>query len=80
MKYFTRWRLTLAARDLSDADITVRQVAERYGYGSEAAFTRAFRRAFDIPPATFRRTRGNVTINPPTEPVKPPPPVAPMRE
>jgi AraC-like DNA-binding protein len=67
MKYLTRWRLTLAARDLSDADITVMQVADRYGYGSEAAFTRAFRSAFDIPPATFRRARGHVTINPPTD-------------
>jgi AraC-like DNA-binding protein len=66
MKYLTRWRLTLAARDLSDADITVMQVADRYGYGSEAAFTRAFRNAFDIPPATFRRARGHVTTNPPT--------------
>ena len=60
MKYLTRWRLTLAARDLSDADITVMQVADRYGYGSEAAFTRAFRSAFDMPPATFRRARGLV--------------------
>jgi AraC family transcriptional regulator, alkane utilization regulator len=59
MKYVARWRLTLAARDLSDADITVKQVADRYGYGSEAAFTRAFRSAFDIPPATFRRARGH---------------------
>ena len=62
MKYLTRWRLTLAARDLSDADITVMQVADRYGYGSEAAFTRAFRSAFDMPPATFRRAAGKVTI------------------
>ena len=61
MKYLTRWRLTLAARDLSDATITVKQVAERYGYGSEAAFTRAFRSAFDIPPATFQRARGQGT-------------------
>lgn len=67
MKYLTRWRLTLAARDLNDADVTVKQVADRYGYGSEAAFTRAFRNAFDTPPATFRRARGHGTINPPTD-------------
>jgi AraC family transcriptional regulator, alkane utilization regulator len=66
MKYLSRWRLTLAARDLSHADVTVMQVAGRYGYGSEAAFTRAFRCAFDIPPATFRRVRGRGTINSPT--------------
>jgi AraC family transcriptional regulator, alkane utilization regulator len=67
MKYLTRWRLTLAARDLSDADITVMQVADRYGYGSEAAFTRAFRSAFNMPPAAFRRARERVTINPPAD-------------
>jgi AraC-like DNA-binding protein len=66
MKYLTRWRLTLAARDLSDADITVMQVADRYGYGSEAAFTRAFRSAFDMPPATFRRAKRHVTTSPST--------------
>jgi AraC-like DNA-binding protein len=36
MKYLTRWRLTLAARDLSDADTTVMQVAERYGRSKTA--------------------------------------------
>jgi AraC-like DNA-binding protein len=65
MKYLARWRLMLAARDLSDADITVMQVADRYGYGSEAAFTRAFRSAFDVPPATFRRARRDIAIDPP---------------
>jgi AraC-like DNA-binding protein len=67
MKYLARWRLTLAARDLSGANISVMQVADRYGYGSEAAFTRAFRSAFGVPPATFRRAREHVTINPPTD-------------
>jgi AraC-like DNA-binding protein len=57
MKYLTRWRLILAARDLSDADIAVKEVADEYGYGSEAAFTRAFRIAFGMPPATFRRSK-----------------------
>jgi len=55
MKYLAQWRMTLAARDLSEQDATVMEIADRYGYGSEASFTRAFRRAFNIPPATFRR-------------------------
>lgn len=55
MKYLGQWRMILAARDLSDGNISVMQVADRYGYGSEAAFTRAFRKMFDVPPATFRR-------------------------
>ncbi|MBE0625995.1 MAG: AraC family transcriptional regulator [Burkholderiales bacterium] len=57
MKYLAQWRMTLAARDLSERDTTVMEVADRYGYSSEASFTRAFRRAFNIPPATFRRSQ-----------------------
>jgi AraC family transcriptional regulator, alkane utilization regulator len=57
MKYLAQWRMTLAARDLSERDATVMEIADRYGYGSEASFTRAFRRAFNIPPATFRRSQ-----------------------
>jgi AraC-like DNA-binding protein len=30
-------------------------VAAAVGYGSEAAFNRAFKREFDCPPAQFRR-------------------------
>lgn len=56
MKYLAHWRMTLAARDLTECDATVMQIADRYGYGSEASFTRAFRREFNIPPATFRRS------------------------
>jgi AraC-like DNA-binding protein len=54
-KYLARWRMILAARDLRDRNSSVMQIADRYGYGSEASFTRAFRRLFDVPPATYRR-------------------------
>ena len=57
MKYLAQWRMLLAARDLSDGDTAVMAVADRYGYGSEAAFTRAFRKAFDVAPAAFRRAQ-----------------------
>jgi AraC-like DNA-binding protein len=55
MKYLARWRMILAARDLGDGGGGVKQVAERYRYGSEAAFTKAFRKTFGTPPAAFRR-------------------------
>jgi AraC-like DNA-binding protein len=55
MKYLARWRMILAARDLGDGGVGVKQVAERYRYGSEAAFTKAFRKTFGTPPAAFRR-------------------------
>ena len=55
MKYLTRWRLTLAAQRLRASRETVGRVAARSGYESEAAFNRAFKREFGVPPASWRR-------------------------
>ncbi|MES1161535.1 MAG: AraC family transcriptional regulator, partial [Rhizobacter sp.] len=54
MQYLTRWRLALAARSLRSGEAIVR-VAERSGYESDAAFGRAFKREFGMPPAKWRR-------------------------
>ena len=54
MAYLTRWRLQLAAQMLSSSSYPVAQIAEEVGYESEAAFNRAFKRQFEIPPARFR--------------------------
>jgi AraC family transcriptional regulator, alkane utilization regulator len=32
------------------------RIAEQVGYESEAAFNRAFKRSFGVPPATWRRS------------------------
>ncbi|WP_244631303.1 AraC family transcriptional regulator [Aureimonas sp. ME7] len=42
--YLTRWRMTLAARRLREGRETVEQVALAMGYGSEQAFSTAFKR------------------------------------
>jgi AraC-like DNA-binding protein len=55
MTYLTRWRLQLGARTLVSTSQSVSQVAADVGYESEAAFNRAFKRAFGAPPARFRR-------------------------
>ncbi|HTS22275.1 MAG TPA: AraC family transcriptional regulator [Casimicrobiaceae bacterium] len=55
MQYLMRWRLALAAQMLRAGRETVVRVAERSGYESEAAFNRAFKREFGMPPATWRR-------------------------
>ena len=55
MAYLTRWRLQLGARTLVSTSHSVAQVAADVGYESEAAFNRAFKRAFGVPPARFRR-------------------------
>ena len=55
MQYLTRWRLALAARALKEERSAVSRIAERVGYESEAAFNRAFKREFGMPPAAWRR-------------------------
>ncbi len=55
MAYLAQWRLKLGAELLRSTEDSVAEVADAVGYGSEAAFNRAFKREFDCPPAQFRR-------------------------
>jgi AraC-like DNA-binding protein len=57
MQYLTRWRLQLAAAQLSDGEASIAVIAERAGYESEAAFSRAFRKSVGMPPAAWRDRR-----------------------
>jgi len=57
IQYLTRWRLSLAASRLREGSASIGRVAEQVGYDSEASFTRAFKRAFGLPPATWRRKK-----------------------
>ncbi len=60
MSYLMRWRLQLAARALAATPRGVAEIASDVGYESEAAFNRAFKREFGLPPARYRREhRGN---------------------
>jgi AraC-like DNA-binding protein len=54
MAYLTRWRLQLGAQMLTSTNNSVLQIAAGVGYESEAAFNRAFKREFEVPPARFR--------------------------
>lgn len=54
--YLARWRLQLAARLLETTQGTVVYICSEVGYESEAAFNRAFKREFGIPPAQYRKT------------------------
>jgi transcriptional regulator GlxA family with amidase domain len=55
MAYLMRWRLRLGARALTSTRHSVAQIASDVGYESEAAFNRAFKREFGLPPAQYRR-------------------------
>lgn len=57
MLYLTRWRLQLAALELARGTVKVAAIAERVGYESEAAFSRAFKRETGVSPAAWRRAR-----------------------
>lgn len=55
MNYVTRWRMNLAIDLLRTDRLTVAAVADRLGYGSEAAFSRAFKRVTGEPPSRARQ-------------------------
>jgi AraC-like DNA-binding protein len=53
--YVTGWRMRLAAQALTSTSKGVADIAAEVGYESEAAFNRAFKRVFGVPPAQYRR-------------------------
>lgn len=54
IRYLTQWRLQTARQRLRESGATIAQVAYAVGYGSEEAFSRAFKRHFGSAPATWR--------------------------
>ena len=56
------WRLKLGAEMLQSTENSVAEVAATVGYGSEAAFNRAFKRELHSPPAQFRRQRHTTPV------------------
>jgi AraC-like DNA-binding protein len=55
MHYVARWRMHVAHTWLKEEDATLRELALRLGYRSEAAFSRAFKRYLGISPGAVRR-------------------------
>jgi AraC-like DNA-binding protein len=62
LAYLGRWRLQLGARLLLTTNRNVQQLAYEVGYESEAAFNRAFKRTFGVPPARYRRERNPAQV------------------
>ncbi|WP_042878061.1 AraC family transcriptional regulator [Cupriavidus necator] len=59
MQYLAHWRLRTAAAELRSGNRSIGEIAGAVGYDSEAAFSRAFKREFGLPPASWRRSRAD---------------------
>ena len=57
MQYLTNWRMQLAATYLLTGTDSIAAIAERVGYESEAAFSRAFKKIVGTPPGEWRKHR-----------------------
>ena len=55
LAYLAAWRMYLSRALLRDGVLRVGEVARRVGYGSEAAFSTAFKRAAGVGPREYRR-------------------------
>ncbi|HVU30150.1 MAG TPA: alpha/beta fold hydrolase [Sphingomicrobium sp.] len=55
MRYCARWRMRMAANMLRDGRQSTANIAYSVGFNSEAAFNRAFKREYGVPPATWRK-------------------------
>jgi transcriptional regulator GlxA family with amidase domain len=53
--YLAHWRMQVAAQELRHSNASLAQIAATIGYESEAAFSRAFKKAFGTAPASWRR-------------------------
>lgn len=58
MRYCAQWRMRMACNMLRDGKQNSASVAYAVGFNSEAAFNRAFKREFGMPPATWRKAQG----------------------
>ncbi len=55
MQYLTEWRMQVARTRLINTTQPILDIAEALGYQSDAAFSRAFKRVFNMPPGKIRR-------------------------
>ena len=55
MQYATWWRMNMALSWLKEGKVSLIELAERLGYNSEAAFSRAFKRVMGYTPGSVKR-------------------------
>jgi AraC-like DNA-binding protein len=57
MQYLTQWRMQVAANRLAQSGAKVAAIGAEVGYDSEAAFSRAFKKATGLAPGAWRGAR-----------------------
>ena len=62
MQYLTKWRMQVAANLLAQGSEKVASVAQSVGYDSEAAFSRAFKKATGVAPSAWRDARRDALV------------------
>jgi AraC-like DNA-binding protein len=55
LEYLTRWRMLIAQRALRDPDVRIGTLAAELGYGSDSAFSTAFKREIGVSPLHYRQ-------------------------
>ena len=55
LSYLTAWRLQLASRQLRTTGASMAEIADAVGYGSEASFSKAFKRHTGVSPRDWRQ-------------------------
>jgi AraC-like DNA-binding protein len=61
MQYLTQWRMQVAANLLTQSGAKIAAIAADVGYDSEAAFSRAFKKATGLAPGAWRGARRAAT-------------------
>lgn len=70
LAYLADLRMLLAGRLARDERLSLREMADRVGFRSEAAFSRAFKRHFGAPPTAYRAVRPEPAAEQVTRPMR----------
>jgi AraC-like DNA-binding protein len=62
LTYLTEWRMRLAERTLRENGTSIAELAHSLGYGSDSAFSSAFKRRVGISPNAFRLAQASLVI------------------
>jgi len=60
LQYLTHWRMQISCRLLLDSGTSIIDIAEKVGYQSEAAFSRVFKKHFEVGPARYRKAKKTI--------------------